>query len=387
MSQAIDRPLRVGLLVSYFHPFASGAERQALSQAVELVRRGHIVHVITRSVPGYPIDEEEYRGVRIHRCIRTVDRGPLFAVSFLVNAVAALRRLRAGLDVVHTHQALWEAVAAGLARPWLATIPTLIQPAASGYYGEADELKRTRGASLLGRIILRNTAFAAISAEIERQWLELGVAPGRMARTRSGVDAEHFHPGPSLVEPDLLPRPRVVFTGRLHPQKNLPLLLESWVKVSRQTPANLILIGPGNDREALTERANELGIGGRVQFVGAVADPAEHLRAADLFVLPSVAEGMSNSLLEAMATGLPCVVSGIGGNTDLVADGQTGRLVSSATPDAWAETLVELLEDGQQAARLGRAARRRIDEGFSLRVVVDRYVAIYLSLIDGTWPE
>jgi glycosyltransferase involved in cell wall biosynthesis len=386
MTLLAERPLRVGLLVSYFHPFASGAERQALAQAVELVRRGHVVHVITRSVPGYPIAEEEYQGVRIHRWIRTSNRGPLFALSFVSGAVRAMRRLRSELDLIHTHQALWEAVAAGLARPWLAGIPTLIQPAAAGYYGEADELRRTRGAELLRRIILRNSAFAVISAEIERQWLELGVAPGRMVRTASGVDTEHFHPGPSRVEHELLPRPRVVFTGRLHPQKNLPLLLEAWAHVSRHTPANLILVGPGSDREALTELATRLGVGDRVQFVGAVADPADHLRAADLFVLPSLAEGMSNSLLEAMATALACAASGIGGNTDLITDHQTGRLVHTPTAEAWAAVLIELLKDPEQSARLGQSARQRIDEHFSLRVVVDRYVDLYRSLVAGNWP-
>jgi glycosyltransferase involved in cell wall biosynthesis len=386
MAHPAQRPLRIGLLVSYFHPFASGAERQALAQAVELVRRGHVVHVLTRSVPGYPIDEEEYQGVQIHRWIRTSSRGPLFALSFLARAVWGLRQLRGAIDLIHTHQALWEAVAAGLARPWLGGIPTLIQPAASGYYGEADELRRTRGAEVLRRIILRNTAYAAISAEIERQWQELGVAPSRLVRSASGVDAEHFRPGPSRVEHELLPRPRVMFTGRLHPQKNLPMLLEAWVQVARRTPANLILVGPGSDRELLADLAGRLGIADRVQFTGPVADPADHLRAADLFVLPSVAEGMSNSLLEAMATGLPCVASGIGGNTDLIADRQSGRLVPGTTPQAWADALVELLNDSGLAARLGRSARQVIDERFALGVVVDRYVALYRALIAGDWP-
>ena len=85
-----------------------------------------------------------------------------------------------------------------------------------------------------------------------------------------------------------------------------------------------------------------MGIADRVQFVGAVDNPADYLRAADVFVLPSVAEGMSNSLLEAMATALPCVVSGIGGNTDLVADRLTGRLVSTADAEAWSQTLLEV---------------------------------------------
>ena len=71
----------------------------------------------------------------------------------------------------------------------------------------------------------------------------------------SGVDAEHFRPGPSSVEDQLLPRPRVLFTGRLHPQKNLPLLLEAWSAVAKQRAGSLILVGPGNDRQRLVELA------------------------------------------------------------------------------------------------------------------------------------
>jgi glycosyltransferase involved in cell wall biosynthesis len=374
-------------VVSFFHPFASGAERQALAQGSELARRGHAVHVVTRAIPGYPIDEEEYNGIFIHRWIRTRAAGPLFGLSFVAGVMHALWKLRRDIDVVHTHQALWEAVATGLARRFLFGRPTLVQPASAGYYGEADELRRTRGAQLLRRAILRNTAFAAISAEIERQWRELGVPPGRMVRMASGVDAERFRPGPSSVEAALLPRPRVMFTGRLHPQKNLPLLLEAWSDVASRHSANLILVGPGDDRPLLSELAESLRVADRVQFVGAVDDPADYLRAADVFALPSRAEGMSNSLLEAMATALPCVVSGIGGNTDLVRDGQTGRLVASPTPAAWSKTLLELLEDPPASRQMGLAARRRIDGEFALAIVVDRYVELYRKMIAGCWPE
>jgi glycosyltransferase involved in cell wall biosynthesis len=373
--------------VSFFHPFASGAERQALEQGSELVRRGHVVHVVTRAIPGYPIDEEEYLGIFIHRWIKTATGGPLFGMSFVAGVIAALWRLRGQIDVIHTHQALWEAVATGVSRRFLGAGPTLVQPASAGYYGEADELLRTRGAGLLRRAIFCNTGFAAISGEIERQWRGLGVEPGRIARMASGVDAERFRPGASSVEAVLLPRPRVMFTGRLHPQKNLPLLLQAWSEAAGRHAGNLILVGPGSERQSLADLAGSLGIADRVQFVGAVDDPADYLRAADLFVLPSLAEGMSNSLLEAMASALPCVVSGIGGNTDLIADGQTGRLVSSATPAAWAHALVELLEDPAAARQMGLAARRRIDEEFALAIVVDRYIELYRRMIDGSWPE
>jgi L-malate glycosyltransferase len=372
--------------VSFFHPFASGAERQALVQGAELVKRGHIVHVVTRAVPGYPVDEEEHQGIFIHRCIKTVTRGPLFGLSFVKGVIAALTRLRTEIDLIHTHQALWEAVATGLARPLLSGTPTLIQPASAGYYGEAEELGRTKGARLLRRAILANTAFAAISAEIEREWRALGVSERRIRRMVSGVDAETFRPGSSSVEGELLPRPRVIFTGRLHPQKNLPLLFEAWTEVARRSPANLILVGPGTDRQQLTDLAGTLGISDRVQFVGAVDNPADYLRAADLFVLPSVAEGMSNSLLEAMATALPCVVSGIAGNTDLITDHETGRLVMEPTDQSWSKCLLELLENPDDALRLGAAARQRIDREFAHNVVVDQYVELYQQMIAGDWP-
>jgi glycosyltransferase involved in cell wall biosynthesis len=355
-------------------------------QGSELVKRGHSVHVVTRAVPGYPVDDEEYRGIFIHRWIKTASRGPLFGLSFVSGVIAALARLRHEIDIIHTHQALWEAVATGLARPLRTRTPTLIQPASAGYYGEAEELSRTRGAPFLRRAILANTAFAAISAEIEREWRALGVAEKRITRMVSGVDTETFRPGPSSVESELLARPRVIFTGRLHPQKNLPLLLEAWTKVVRRSPANLILVGPGNDRQQLTELAGTMGIADRVQFVGAVDNPAEYLRAADVFVLPSVAEGMSNSLLEAMAAALPCIVSGIGGNTDLITDHETGRLVMAPTAQAWSDCLLEQLENSDAARRLGAAARERIDREFAHSVVVDRYLELYRRMIRRDWP-
>jgi glycosyltransferase involved in cell wall biosynthesis len=369
--------------VSYFHPLESGAERQALAQGRELVRRGHTVHVVTKDSHELP-REGEVHGIKIHRWIRTSSSGPLFGLTFVAGVIHALRRLRSEYDVVHTHQGLWEAIATGLGRDLLRRAPVLVQPAASGYYGEAEELTRTKGFPILRRVVLRNRQFAAISADIEHEWRRLGVPEERIVRMASGVDAEHFRPGPSAVELALPPRPRVVFTGRLHPQKNLDLLLEAWVEVAARTSASLILVGWGADRERLEGRSRELGIADRVHFTGQVSDPAEHLRAADLFVLPSIAEGMSNSLLEAMATGLPCLVSAIGGNTDLIDDRKGGLLLSPNDKGAWSSALIELIGNPALARSFGEAARRRIDAEFALPVVVDRYVGLYRDMLAAT---
>ncbi|SIO64811.1 Glycosyltransferase involved in cell wall bisynthesis [Singulisphaera sp. GP187] len=379
-----DSKIRVCYVVSYFHPLESGAERQALAQGVELAKRGHSVQVVTHAVEGLPRDED-VQGIQVHRWVRSSRVGPLFAVSFVAGVIQALRRLRGSYDLIHTHQGLWEAVATGLGRNQFGGAPTLVQPASSGYYGEAEELARTRGFPLLRRLILRNPAFAAISADIEAQWTRLGVPPERIFRIASGVDATHYRPGPSGFEAQLLPRPRVVFTGRLHPQKNLNRLLEAWPAVANRTNANLILVGHGPEQARLEAQANELGIADRVQFTGAVNDPADVLRAADLFVLPSVAEGMSNSLLEAMATALPCLASGIGGNIDLLSDG-VGRLVCGDDPARWSDALIEILDHPDLASQLGTAARKRIESDYALPIVVDRYLTLYRSMLAARFP-
>jgi glycosyltransferase involved in cell wall biosynthesis len=379
------QPLRVCYLVSYFHPFESGAERQALAQGTELVRRGHSVVVATHWVPGVA-RFEDVRGIAVHRCIDSSNRGPLFAPTFVASAVRALRRLRPHFDLVHTHQALWEAVASGVARKGLLQgAPTIVQPASSGYYGEAEELSRIRGASFWRRLILQNDAFVAISADIERQWLALGVDPRVMHRIPSGVDARQFAPGPSLVEKELPPRPRVIFTGRLHPQKNLDVLIDAWPSVVAGLKAHLVLVGHGPERERLEAKVQNLGVREFVHFLGAVADPSEHLRAGDLFVLPSVAEGMSNSLLEAMATGLPCIASDIGGNQDLLCPDENGNEVGILVPpdssDRWSAAIRGLLANPERHRILGERSRRRIESEYALEIVIDCYVALYRKLL------
>ncbi len=379
-------PARVCYVLSHFYPHASGAERQALAQGAELVRRGHAVRVVTRAIAGLPADDN-IGGVHVHRWVKTSSLGPLFGVSFVAGVVRSLRRLRGEFDLIHTHQGLWEAISTGLGRPLLRGCPTLIQPASSGYFGEAEELARTRGFPLLLRAILRNTAFAAISDDIERQWLALGVPPAKMVRMASGVDAEHFRPGPAdaAIEAGLPPRPRVVFTGRLHPQKNLGLLLGAWPAVVARTGASLVLVGDGPERERLMELARSLGVIDRVHFAGPVADPAGHLRAGDAFALPSLAEGMSNSLLEAMASGLPCLASAIGGNTDLLESG-AGLLLPFDDGPAWSEAMIRVLSDPDLARSLGKAARARVEAEFSLVAVVDRYQALYRAILARSYP-
>ena len=382
-----ERPVRVCYVVSYFHPFASGAERQALAQGQELVRRGHAVHVVTRAVPGYPIVDEEHHGVFIHRWIKTAAFGPLFGLTFVSGVARALFRLRSEIDVVHTHQALWEAVSTGLARPLLLGTPTLVQPASAGSYGEADELLRTRGAIWLAA---RSCATPALRPSRPR-------SNGNGARWESKTGGSYAWPAASI---------RTIFDLGRVPSRPASCRARAWSSpgacILRRTSRSCSR--PGSKfraaRRPISSWSGRATIESgspssparwpsRIAFSSPALSTTRPITccAADLFVLPSVAEGMSNSLLEAMATALPAVASGIGGNTDLIDDGQTGRLVATATPGAWSQALVELLENPGEARRMGEAARRRIDLEFALGVVVDRYLDLYRRMIAGSWPE
>jgi glycosyltransferase involved in cell wall biosynthesis len=373
--------LRICYCISHYHPIASGAERQAHRQAVELVRRGHRVHVLTRAVTGRP-EREEVDGVTVWRRIRPVELGPGFGLSFVATLSRALWRLRGEFDVMHCHQALWEAVASGVMCGRLGK-PSVVQPAAGGEFGEVCQLGRTRGRGLLRRWILHNSHFVAISGQIEQELSELGVPVTRLTRLASGVDTDEFAPGPSSLEQTLPPRPRVVFIGRLHAQKNLPVLLRAWPAVRRRVAAVLLLAGDGPELESLRELARTLGVADSVSFLGPVANPVEYLRAADAFVLPSVAEGMSNSLLEAMAVGVPAAVSRIGGNDDLVRHEESGLLVDAGDAAGWTNAIVQLLTDTARARQMGETARQLVERRFSIRTVVDQYVALYEWLLAG----
>lgn len=169
----------------------------------------------------------------------------------------------------------------------------------------------------------------------------------------------------------------VVFTGRLIKAKGLLELLEAWPLLLREVPrAHLLLVGDGTDREALRARARALGVAERVHLAGWVEDVVPFLWAADAFALPSHTEGMPNGLLEAMATGLPCVATSVGAVPDVLRDGGAGPLVPPRDPRALAPALVAVLEGEAAARRLGAAARARVEAHYTLDGTLKQYEAL-----------
>jgi len=176
-------------------------------------------------------------------------------------------------------------------------------------------------------------------------------------------------------------RTTLLFVGRLIKFKNVEMLLEaiSIVKEQTQMPFVLKVIGDGIERPNLEEQAGELGLGSHVQFCGWVerSKIVSHYQLVDIFVTASVWEGMPNTVLEAMACGLPIIASEIQGCEDLVRRGVNGYLVPVQDAHAMAEAILQLLDNKFERRRMGRESRRIVEQTFAWERIAEEYAGVY----------
>jgi sugar transferase (PEP-CTERM/EpsH1 system associated) len=233
------------------------------------------------------------------------------------------------------------------------------------------------------------TQYVALSGHIQHYLQrQVGVPAERVSQIYNGVDIERFGPAsegraripgcPFGASSEWL----VGWVGRMEEVKDPLNLARAFVRALRHSAAaaqrmRLVLVGDGALREALHSVLERNGVRDRVWFAGERADIPEILRGLDCFVLPSCAEGVSNTILEAMATGLAIVATRVGGNPELIESGMTGLLVPPANSDALAEAVLSYFTDPGTARRHGRAARRVAETRFSLARMVSDYSKLY----------
>jgi glycosyltransferase involved in cell wall biosynthesis len=216
---------------------------------------------------------------------------------------------------------------------------------------------------------------------IQRHLIEdEGVPAGRIHLCYNGIDTALFHPI-AAERPLALAHASVVIgvVCALRPEKDLGTLLEAFAQV-RKPGVRLAIVGAGPERPRLVERARQLRIASDCHFEPATPAVADWLRAIDIFVLPSVSEALSNSLMEAMACGCCAVASRVGGNPELVAEGQTGMLFAPRNASELASKLRMLIEDESLRKQLAEAGARFLRENFSLAKAARRMAEIYREI-------
>jgi sugar transferase (PEP-CTERM/EpsH1 system associated) len=204
----------------------------------------------------------------------------------------------------------------------------------------------------------------------------------------NGVDTKRFCPNPesraTLRRRFGLPQDRFIVgtVGRMVPIKDHGMLLRAVDSlVQRCVDAHALLVGSGPELERTQQLADTSpGLAGRVTFLGASEEIPELLNTMDVFALPSISEGMSNTLLEAMATGLPVIATAVGGNTEVIDHEKSGWLIRPRDHESLASLLTRLASREDLRQKYGAAARKRIVECFSLDRMLNNYAQLYLGL-------
>lgn len=285
-----------------------------------------------------------------------------------------------GIHVVHTHS--WATLIEGVMGAKLARVPIII-------HGEYGTIKaETQWHIHLQRRFWRVTDQVLSASQALREKLStlLGFPEARIRVIANGVDLTHFSALRNGVDYKwrlgLPPEALVLGTiGRLVPPKAYPVLFKASKLIFNQVPyAYLIIVGEGPLRQELVQMAQEYNMIHRIRFLGIREDVSDILKAFDMYVTASEREGMSNSILEAMASGLPVVATAIGGNPELVVNDETGLLVPPNHPRALAAALLRLIEAPTRRQSMGQFGRQRVENSFDLRHTVQHYTNLYTEI-------
>ncbi len=348
-------PVRAGFAIDALEP-GGGTENQLIFLLERLDRVRVAPHVAC--LRSSPYLEGLARELPVTVLDVRVDRG-----AGLVNGVRRARAWvrRERLDVVLTFFRDANIVATLGAR-W-AGVPVVSGRRNLGYWHTPREIRILRFLNRFTREFVANSE-AVREQTVRRE----GVPRERIRVIPNAVDTERFRPASPGERETLRARlgfpasaPLVGCVANLRPVKGHEVLVEAFAAVcARVHEARLALIGEGPIEAPLRERARALGVLDRLHFMGLRQDVPDLLRAFDIVVLASHSEGLSNALLEAMASGLPTVATAVGGNTELLEDGALGMLVPPSYPAAMAAALGELLTSPDRCRRLGAAARDRV---------------------------
>jgi glycosyltransferase involved in cell wall biosynthesis len=371
------RPLRILMILDNCYPAVGGggAESQVRTLVLYLKRLGHRVTILTPKVPyGRQMAIERIEGIPVVRIPYPYVRG-IGSLTLWLRFVWFLRHHGRRYDAWHAHIAHYIAALA------CATGPALGKPVVlkvSGWW----ELRRgvlERGRGLAGTIARRwlrmATAVQAISRRIAGELSRHGFSSDRVFALPNAVDTARF----SARAPNTSEVRSFLYVGRLVREKGLDTLLDAWADVfGGSGKARLVLVGDGPLREALAQQAKARGIAADVEFAGHRANVEDYVAAADVGVLPSLIEGLSNTLLEFMAAGMPAIASRVSGSEDMVVTGTNGWLFEPGDREALAKCLAEAATvDRERLRELGQAARAQIERSASLEVVVGKLLALY----------
>lgn len=371
------------LLVNYeFPPVGGGAANATGFLARALVAQGHDVTVLTTAFGALRgvATEDGVAVLRVRSGRRNADRStPVEMLAFLFAALVpgVLLARRRGFDAAIAFFTIPSAPLTAVLRLLLG-IPYVVSLRGGDVPSFVPEIRALHAAIAPLRRALLKRACAVVANSESLARLSESIDPFPVQVIPNGVDTSVFMP--AATPHDAGDAFRILFVGRLNIQKNVDALIESIATLATLPGPRAILeiVGDGPERPSLERLATQRGVAASLRWSGWLAKPeviASYQR-ADVFVNPSFYEGMPNTILEAMACALPVVATRIGGNDDLVVEGETGFLVGVAAPNEVTEALQRLRTDPKLGVRLGARGRQRVTQDFDWARVATRYVEL-----------
>jgi L-malate glycosyltransferase len=369
--------MRVGITC---YPTYGGSGAVATELGLELARRGHEIHIISYASP-FRLRGGYVERVTFHEVV-PVDY-PLFEHSPYALALAVKQHevaLREGLELMHAHYAIPHAATAWLAKQMLKAqrdlkVVTTLHGTDITLVGQDPSYFTITKFS-----IERSDAVTAVSAFLRDETYRAFGCDGCDVRVIPNFvsTADFFPATDGSCRRALAPADHkiLIHVSNFRPVKRVVDVVRIFARVRRATPATLVLVGDGPDRDAAEQEVDRLGLRADVRFPGKVDRVADLLRGSDLFLLPSQMESFGLSGLEAMACGVPVLATRTGGLPEVVVEGETGYLLPIGAVEEFADRALAILGDAALHARLRAAAAARARE-FSAERVVPRYEALY----------
>jgi len=400
---SITKKPKVCLLISTFYPFVGGGETHALLLCKELIKSGSEIFVITRRTDNQLSKKEVIEDVPVFRV------GPcgfkrLGKYLMLFPVFIKLLLLRNHYDVILVSGLRTLSIPAIITSSLLGK-KCVLRAASCGELsgafiwdsphleGQDTKIKIFKSIiNIRNRLFLKADGFLAISSAIHDEYRESGVAESKIRVINNGADTDKFTPiiaadKKSLRQKLNLPD-KVIFSyaGKLNKGKGLIFLLKVWKDFFVKHPnTHLLLIGSGKGsflscESKLRAFVLENNLIDSITFTGYVENVYEYLQASDIFIFPSENESLSNALIEALACGLPCLASNIGGIPDTVKDNQNGYLLPPQNKDAWVGAMNNMMESPDLAQKMGQQGRKRILKRNSINSVAKQYLDFMQSV-------
>lgn len=382
----MEDPLRVLMVSPQFRPIVGGYERAAERLAVELNNQGHAVTIVTERRDLSWLCNEQLDGVQVRR-LWCVHRRHLHILSSLMSLSIFLILRGWAFQVWHVHQYGPHCIVPIVLGKFMRK-PVVLKLTGSGAHGITKVAELLPLSWLTRRLIQRVDMVIATSKVTYEEACNFGIVPSRIARIPNGVDTVKYAPR-SNEEKVMLRRGLglhatgvVLFAGRLSSEKNPDGLLRAWHDVANRIPEKwlLIYLGDGPLRPRLAEMIDEWGMHDAVMLAGPRDDVERWMGAADLFVLPSHCEGLSNSLVEAMSSGVPVVSTRVSGSEEIFKESKIGVMVEPRDDASLADAITQMIIDAEERQRCGKSARAYAVARLSIQNVARQTGDLYKEL-------